>query len=51
MPFTAGTFLHIALVTVLPDLLKEEDPRESLKQILALIAGISVMAIVTTLVE
>ncbi|XP_044272236.1 zinc transporter ZIP13 homolog [Tribolium madens] len=51
MPFTAGTFLHIALVTVLPDLLKEEDPRESLKQILALIAGISVMAVVTTLVE
>lgn len=51
MPFTAGTFLHIALVTVLPDLLKEEDPKESFKQILALIVGISVMAIVTTVFE
>jgi zinc transporter 13 len=51
LPFTAGTFLHIALVTVLPDLLKEEDPKESFKQILALIVGISVMAIVTTVFE
>ncbi|RZC38724.1 zinc transporter ZIP13 -like, partial [Asbolus verrucosus] len=51
LPFTAGTFLHIALVTVLPDLLKEEDPKESFKQILALIGGILVMAIVTTVFE
>ncbi|KAG5893532.1 hypothetical protein JTB14_006067 [Gonioctena quinquepunctata] len=47
LPFTAGTFLHIALVTVLPDLLKEEDPKESFKQLLALILGITIMAFVT----
>lgn len=51
MPFTAGGFLHIALVTVLPDLVKEEDIRESLKQILALIFGIALMAMMTLLFE
>ncbi|KAJ8977198.1 hypothetical protein NQ317_009432 [Molorchus minor] len=51
LPFTAGTFLHIALVTVLPDLLKEEDPKESFKQLLALILGILIMAFVTNVFE
>lgn len=26
IPFTSGGFLHIALVSILPDLLKEDDP-------------------------
>ncbi|KAK9887359.1 hypothetical protein WA026_022028 [Henosepilachna vigintioctopunctata] len=51
IPFTAGTFLHIALVTVLPDLLKEENPKESMKQLLALMSGIGVMACVAIFVE
>ncbi|XP_050304789.1 zinc transporter ZIP13 homolog [Anthonomus grandis grandis] len=51
LPFTAGTFLHIGLVTVLPDLLKEEDPKESCKQLLALLAGIFLMALVTNFLE
>jgi len=51
MPFTAGGFLHIALVTVLPDLLKEEIRIESIKQLLALILGISVMATMTIIFE
>lgn len=51
MPFTAGGFLHIALITVLPDLLKETDPKESLKQLTALLAGIGVMAAMTVLFE
>lgn len=51
MPFTAGGFLHIALVTVLPDLLEEEDRWESLKQLLALIGGIGVMATLTVAFE
>lgn len=51
MPFTAGGFLHIALVTVLPDLIKETDLKESMKQIAALIFGIAVMAIMTVLFE
>lgn len=51
MPFTAGGFLHIALVTVLPDLLKEEERAESIKQLLALIFGIALMALMTVLFE
>lgn len=51
MPFTAGGFLHIALVTVLPDLLQEEDRWESVKQLAALILGISVMGFLTVMVE
>ncbi|XP_044742784.1 zinc transporter ZIP13 homolog [Chrysoperla carnea] len=47
LPFTAGGFLHIALVTVLPDLIKEENSKESIKQFLALIFGIIVMAAMT----
>lgn len=49
LPFTAGGFLHIALVTVLPDLIKEENFKESLKQFLALLLGILVMALMTFL--
>lgn len=51
MPFTAGGFLHISLVTVLPDLLKEDDSKESIKQLIALIAGIAVMAVMTIIFE
>ncbi|CAD6995169.1 unnamed protein product [Ceratitis capitata] len=51
MPFTAGGFLHIALVTVLPDLLKEEEKMESLKQLLALVFGILLMAFMTAIFE
>ncbi|GBM04985.1 hypothetical protein AVEN_216943-1, partial [Araneus ventricosus] len=46
LPFTSGGFLNIALVNVLPDLLKEKDPWESVKQMLCLCGGIGVMALV-----
>ncbi|XP_022192244.2 zinc transporter ZIP13 homolog [Nilaparvata lugens] len=51
LPFTAGGFLHIALVTTLPELLQEQDWRESIKQMLSLITGILIMAVLTALVE
>ncbi|XP_034237714.1 zinc transporter ZIP13 [Thrips palmi] len=51
LPFTAGGFLHIALVTVLPELLREKNSWESFKQMSSLIAGIAVMAAMTVLVE
>lgn len=51
MPFTAGGFLHISLVTVLPDLLKEEDWKESMKQLFALLFGIGLMAAMSTIFE
>lgn len=47
LPFTAGGFLNIALVNVLPDILQESDPRESIKQLGCIIAGIGVMGLVT----
>ncbi|XP_058119153.1 zinc transporter ZIP13 homolog [Anopheles ziemanni] len=50
-PFTAGGFLHIALVTVLPDLLDESDPWESFKQFAALLLGIGLMAFMTVYLE
>ncbi|XP_067007722.2 zinc transporter ZIP13 homolog [Anabrus simplex] len=51
LPFTAGGFLHIALVTVLPDLLKEENPKESMMQLFSLLSGIAVMGALSILVE
>ncbi|XP_066248041.1 zinc transporter ZIP13 homolog [Euwallacea similis] len=40
LPFSAGSFLHIALVTILPDLIKESSPRESCKQMFSILTGI-----------
>ncbi|XP_065071899.1 zinc transporter ZIP13-like [Rhopilema esculentum] len=49
LPFTSGGFIYIAMGTIVPDLLKEENPRESVKQVLALIAGIGTMWMVSAL--
>jgi zinc transporter 13 len=51
LPFTAGGFLHIALVTVLPDLLREENPKESLLQLVSLLGGIGIMALLVVVGE
>ena len=47
LPFTSGGFIYIALVTVVPDLLKEENAWNSFRQVLLLCCGIGVMACVT----
>jgi zinc transporter ZupT len=44
LPLTAGGFIHIGLVTILPDLLKETNTKESLKQFGALLFGVVIMA-------
>ncbi|XP_070164897.1 zinc transporter ZIP13 homolog [Polyergus mexicanus] len=44
LPLTAGGFIHIGLVTILPDLLKETNTKESLKQFGALLFGVIIMA-------
>lgn len=49
IPFTAGGFLHIALSSILPELIKEDDPIESLKQLGCIILGVSVMGFVNCL--
>ncbi|XP_055337514.1 zinc transporter ZIP13-like [Paramacrobiotus metropolitanus] len=51
LPFAAGGFLNIALVNLLPELLQEKRPIESLKQMTFLSAGVLVMATVTVFFE
>lgn len=51
LPFTAGGFLHIALVTVLPELLEESQPKQSFLQLLFILAGIAATASVSLIVE
>ncbi|XP_012554329.1 zinc transporter ZIP13 isoform X1 [Hydra vulgaris] len=49
LPFTSGGFLYIAMVTIVPDLQKEESLRASLLQITALFCGLFAMAFVSSL--
>ncbi|KAL4642070.1 zinc transporter ZIP13 isoform X2 [Arapaima gigas] len=51
LPFTSGGFIYIALVNIVPDLLAETNPRNSLMQILLLCCGIAVMALMTAVVD
>ena len=45
--FIAGGFIHVALVSILPDLLKEEDPKETLLHLTLILFGIGVMWILS----
>ena len=45
LPFTAGGFLYIAMVSILPELLEQD--RHSLRQLFGVFTGIIVMAAVT----
>merc|ERR1719167_1212804 len=45
LPFSAGGFLNIALVSVLPELMNETDPSEAMKQLGCILLGIAVMAV------
>ncbi|KGL79793.1 Zinc transporter ZIP13, partial [Tinamus guttatus] len=47
LPFTSGGFLYIALVNVVPDLLEEKNPWNSLQQVLLLCTGITVMVLLS----
>jgi len=49
LPLTSGGFIYIAMGTIVPDLLKEQNPRESVKQVLAIMAGIGTMWMVSAL--
>ncbi|XP_064465805.1 zinc transporter ZIP13-like [Ornithodoros turicata] len=51
LPFTCGGFLNIALVSVLPDLLEEDDPWESAKQLACVCCGISIMGVLQVALE
>ncbi|XP_031623211.1 protein catecholamines up [Contarinia nasturtii] len=48
LPFTAGGFIYIATVSVLPELLEESTKLlQSLKEIAALLAGVALMILIT----
>ena len=47
LPFTAGGFLNIALVSLVPDLMTEKQPLSAFYQLLCVIGGISAMSLLT----
>jgi zinc transporter 7 len=50
LPFTAGGFIYIATVSVIPELLEESTKLwQSLKEIAALLAGVGLMVIIAEL--
>ncbi|KAJ7344700.1 hypothetical protein JRQ81_000650, partial [Phrynocephalus forsythii] len=51
LPFTSGGFLYIALVNVVPDLLEEKNPWNSVQQVLLLCTGIMVMVLLSLTTE
>jgi zinc and cadmium transporter len=49
LPFSAGAFIYIASTDLIPELHKEPEPVKSLLQVLSLLAGVAVMAVLLTL--
>ncbi|NXT30372.1 S39A7 protein, partial [Syrrhaptes paradoxus] len=43
LPFTAGGFIYLATVSVIPELLRDAGPLQSLLQLLGLLAGVAMM--------
>ncbi|NXP83399.1 S39A7 protein, partial [Ramphastos sulfuratus] len=43
LPFTAGGFIYLGTVTVLPELLRDPSPLQSLLQLLGLLGGMAMM--------
>lgn len=48
LPFTAGGFIYIATVSVIPELLEDTSPKQTVKEILALLLGVFMMVIIAT---
>ena len=49
LPFTAGGFIYIATVSVIPELLEDSKIWQSLKEIAALLCGIFMMVFIAKL--
>ncbi|KAM8779768.1 zinc transporter SLC39A7 [Rhynchonycteris naso] len=49
LPFTAGGFIYIATVSVLPELLREASPLQSLLEVLGLLGGVVMMVLIAHL--
>jgi zinc transporter 7 len=46
LPFTAGGFIYIATVSVIPELLVDSKPWQSFKEIAALLVGVFMMVVI-----
>ena len=49
LPFTAGGFIYIATVSVIPELLEDTNIKQSVKEILALLFGVFLMVVIATM--
>jgi zinc and cadmium transporter len=49
LPFSAGAFIYISSTDLIPELHKEPEPGKSLLQVLSLLAGVGVMAVLLPL--
>ncbi|NWI71374.1 S39A7 protein, partial [Todus mexicanus] len=49
LPFTAGGFIYVGTVSVLPELLRDPRPRQALLQLLGLLAGVAMMVAIAHL--
>ena len=47
LAFSAGGFMHIAMVSILPDLVREKNPKEAFIHFLLILLGICVMGIMS----
>ncbi|NWV30619.1 S39A7 protein, partial [Grantiella picta] len=46
LPFTAGGFIYLGTVSVIPEMLRDSAPAEALLQLLALLAGVAMMLLI-----
>jgi len=46
LPFTAGGFIYIATVSVIPELLEKTSLVQSIKEVLALLVGVGMMVLI-----
>lgn len=46
LPFTAGGFIYIATVTIIPELKESTGLWQSIKEIFALVSGIAMMVVI-----
>ncbi|XP_063152781.1 zinc transporter SLC39A7 [Candoia aspera] len=46
LPFTAGGFIYVATVSVIPELLQESRPSQSLLEVLSLLGGVAMMVLI-----
>ncbi|NXS59040.1 S39A7 protein, partial [Brachypteracias leptosomus] len=46
LPFTAGGFIYLGTVSVLPELLRDPSPLQAFLQLLGLLAGVAMMVVI-----